>query len=138
MVELVEALRPAVGWLVGGMLVVASLLTLLRIAKGPSVLNRTLASDVLVTTLLCGIAAEATLSRHGSTIPIMVSLSLVAFVGSVSVSRFVARDTDPAEPLEQAEEVTDPLATDEDTLGPQADPGAELAPGIEPETEEER
>ncbi|OYO18162.1 sodium:proton antiporter [Enemella dayhoffiae] len=87
-------MRPVFGWLVGGLLTLAAVLTVVRIVRGPSSLNRTLATDVLVTTLICGIAAEAILARHASTLPILVSLSLVAFVGSVSVARFVARDTD--------------------------------------------
>lgn len=94
MVEFVQHLRPVIGWAVGLMLLTAAVLTVVRMVRGPSVLNRTLASDVLVTTLVSAVAAEATLSRHGTTLPIIVTLALVAFVGSVSVARFVARDTD--------------------------------------------
>ena len=97
MTEFVAQAQLVVGWLVGLMLFAAAVLKVIRIIRGPSVLNRTLSSDVLVTTLICAVAAEATLARHETTLPVIVTLALVAFVGSVSVARFVARDTDSNE-----------------------------------------
>ncbi|OYN97678.1 monovalent cation/H+ antiporter complex subunit F [Enemella evansiae] len=97
MIEFVDQAQVIVGWIVGVLLFTSAVLTVIRIIRGPSVLNRTLATDVLVTTLICAVAAEATLARHETTLPIIVTLALVAFVGSVSVARFVARDTDRSE-----------------------------------------
>jgi multicomponent Na+:H+ antiporter subunit F len=37
---------------------------------------------------------EAAVTKHSATLPILISLSLVGFVGSVSVARYVARDRD--------------------------------------------
>lgn len=78
----------------GAMLFAAGLLTLRRVVAGPTVLNRTLATDVLISIMLCALGLEATMTRHDTTLPILISLSLVGFVGSVSVARFVARDAD--------------------------------------------
>ena len=55
-----------------------------------------LAADVLVSTLVCAVAADAGLGRHDSTLPILVSLSLVGFVGSVAVARSKAHSRSPS------------------------------------------
>lgn len=95
------------------MLTIAALFVIVRMTRGPSVLDRVVASDVLVSIVVCGLGIEAAVTRHTTTLPILISLSLVGFVGAVSVARFVARDhdevgagldttpdTDPADPPE--------------------------------------
>jgi multicomponent Na+:H+ antiporter subunit F len=78
----------------GGVLTVAALLALLRVIRGPTVLNRVVALDVMVSILISALGVEAAYNRHTTTVPIIVALALVGFVGSVSVARFVARDDD--------------------------------------------
>jgi multicomponent Na+:H+ antiporter subunit F len=82
------------GGLAGLLLFAAAALTVVRIVRGPSVLDRVVASEVLVATVICALGLEAALTRHTTTLPILISLSLVGFVGSVAVARFVARDRD--------------------------------------------
>lgn len=94
MTELVRELVPWVAGAVIIMLAVDVLLTIIKLVRGPSVLNRALASDLLVSTLICAIGAEMVLARHAWSLPLLVTLALVAFVGTVAVSRFVARDSD--------------------------------------------
>ena len=87
-----------VTWAIGILLVSSALLTIGRIIRGPSVLDRVVASDVLVSIVICSLAAQTALVEGNSTLPILISLSLVGFMGSVAVARFVARDRDyPAE-----------------------------------------
>lgn len=86
-------------WLVGGLLATSAALTLVRITRGPSVLDRVVATDVLVSIVLCALGAYAALTEAWTTLPLLISLSLVGFLGSVAVARFVARDRDA--PLEQ-------------------------------------
>lgn len=81
-------------WVIGAILVLSALLTLVRIVRGPSVLDRVVASDVLVSIIVCVLAVEAAATDHSTTLPILISLSLVGFTGSVAVARFVARDRD--------------------------------------------
>jgi multicomponent Na+:H+ antiporter subunit F len=71
-----------------GVLGVAALLLVTRISLGPTMLDRVVALDVLVAVVICGLALEAAVHRHTTTLPILVVLSLVGFVGSVSVARF--------------------------------------------------
>ena len=74
------------------MLTAAALLTVVRIIRGPTVLNRIVALDVLVSIIISALGLEAAYNEHTTTVPIMVALALIGFVGSVSVARFVARD----------------------------------------------
>lgn len=94
MSDFVAQATVVVAWAVGIMLFIDVVLVLIKLIRGPSVLNRALASDLLVSTLICAIGAEMVLRRHDSTLPILVSLALLAFVGTVAVARFVARDND--------------------------------------------
>jgi len=81
-------------WIIGALLAVSAALTLVRITRGPSVLDRVVATDVLVSIVVCALGAYAALTEAWTTLPLLISLSLVGFLGSVAVARFVARDTD--------------------------------------------
>lgn len=61
-----------------------------RIAKGPSILDRVVASDVLLIVVSSGLCVEMALNQHTSNIVFVVVASVIGFVGSVTVSRFVA------------------------------------------------
>lgn len=80
----------AVGVVATALLAVAALLAVVRIERGPSMLDRTIAFDVLTTALVGAIAVEAALSRRTESVPILVVLSLVGFIGSVTIARFAA------------------------------------------------
>lgn len=84
-----------VAWICVAMLGIAGLACLVRIGRGPTMLNRAVALDVLVAVAVCGLGVEAAVNRHATTLPILVVLSLVGFVGSVSISRFAARRDRP-------------------------------------------
>ncbi|WP_432558934.1 monovalent cation/H+ antiporter complex subunit F [Granulicoccus sp. GXG6511] len=94
MTELVDTLIPWVAGAVIVMLLIDVLLTIIKLVRGPSVLSRALAADLLVSSLICAVGAEMVLSRHSWSLPMLVTLALIAFVGTVAVSRFVARDSD--------------------------------------------
>lgn len=70
----------------------AAVLALVRVERGPSMLDRAVALDLLTASLVGAIAIEAAWSRRTETIPILVAMSLVGFVGSVVIARFAARE----------------------------------------------
>lgn len=76
------------------MLTVAALLALVRVAKGPTMLDRVVALDVVVACVVIALCVEAAANRHASTLPVIVVLALVGFVGSVSVARYAAKESD--------------------------------------------
>jgi multicomponent Na+:H+ antiporter subunit F len=71
---------------------VAAAMAVYRMTVGPTMLDRVIATDVLIAIVVCGLAVEAAFYRHSTTLPILVVLSLLGFVGSVSVARFAARE----------------------------------------------
>ncbi|MEU1603015.1 monovalent cation/H+ antiporter complex subunit F [Micromonospora matsumotoense] len=84
----------AVAVIVTVLLAVAGVLTLTRIVRGPSVLDRAVATDVLLAIVVAAVATEAAYSRDATALPILVVLAILGFVGSVSVARFASRRND--------------------------------------------
>jgi multicomponent Na+:H+ antiporter subunit F len=72
----------------------AAVLLVIRMALGPTMLDRVIALDVLVAVMICGLGVEAAVNRHTTTLPILVVFSLVGFVGSVSMARFTRGSDD--------------------------------------------
>lgn len=70
----------------GVMLLVAALLLVVRLAKGPTMLDRVIVLDAYASILICALALEAALNRHLDTLPVLVGLSLLAFLGSVAIA----------------------------------------------------
>jgi len=70
------------------MLGVAALLLVWRIVLGPTMLDRAVALDVLVSVFICGLAVDAAIRRDTTTLPILLVLTLLGFVGSVAIARF--------------------------------------------------
>ncbi len=78
----------------GAVLALAGVLVVIRIVRGPTVLDRVVALDVLVSIMVCAVGLEAAVGRHSTTLPILIALSMLGFVGSVAVARFVAKEGD--------------------------------------------
>lgn len=70
---------------------VAALITLWRIVVGPSILDRAVASDVLLTEVMCVLGAEMAINHHTRTLPVLLVIAAVGVFGSISIARFVAR-----------------------------------------------
>ncbi|WP_434743300.1 monovalent cation/H+ antiporter complex subunit F [Micromonospora sp. SH-82] len=69
-----------------------ALLALTRMYRGPSLLDRVIAADTLLATMVAAVGAEAAVNRHATTLPVLVVLSLLGFVGSVALVRFAVRE----------------------------------------------
>lgn len=51
-----------------------------------------IAADLLLAIMLGAVGAEAAVNRHATTLPVLVVLSLLGFVGSVALVRFAVRE----------------------------------------------
>jgi multicomponent Na+:H+ antiporter subunit F len=80
----------------GVLFAAAALLAVIRIVRGPSILDRLIASDVLVTTLILVLGAEMVINSHTRTIPIMIVLAATAVFSTIAVARFVSKHDAPA------------------------------------------
>lgn len=69
----------------------AALLVTVRLVRGPSALDRVVAVDVLVALIICALAVTAALTSDSVTVPVVVAISLVGFLGSTTVARFLGR-----------------------------------------------
>ena len=70
---------------------VAAALTLYRLLRGPTTLDRIVALDVFVVLSVIGAGVYVGAYRDGSNIPLLAAVSLVGFVGSVAAARLAVR-----------------------------------------------
>ncbi|WOQ18255.1 monovalent cation/H+ antiporter complex subunit F [Raineyella sp. W15-4] len=88
-VDSIEAAQGLVAIVAVVVLGLAAAVTLFRLAKGPTSLDRIIASDLIVGIAVGGLALQVVLSDRLTTLPILLALSLVGFIGAVSMARFV-------------------------------------------------
>ena len=89
----------------GVMLTIGVALAIVRAEKGPSILDRTIALDIVVTTVIAAVALYAAIERRTDVVPVLVVLSLVGFVGSVTVARFASVEPEGEGRVRTREEV---------------------------------
>ncbi|MCV2392992.1 monovalent cation/H+ antiporter complex subunit F [Actinotalea sp. M2MS4P-6] len=110
----------AVVVLCGLLLTAAAVMTLVRIERGPSMLDRTIGLDTLTAVVVGAVAVHAAWTGRTDTVPVLVALSLVGFVGSVAIARFAAVEPEGEgrvlSPEEVAELETERLADEEQEL----------------------
>lgn len=103
----------------GVILVAATACTIYRLAKGPSLLDRVVASDVLLAIVGAAVAVDMAYRHSYENLTLLLIVSLVGFMGSVTVARFANNARDPEEKKAQAgwddEAGRDVPTTSEDT-----------------------
>ena len=57
---------------------------------GPSLLDRVLAADVLLAIVGAALCIDMAVNRHLNNLMLLVAVSIIGFIGSVTVARFVA------------------------------------------------
>jgi multicomponent Na+:H+ antiporter subunit F len=83
-------------WMIAAvMLVAAAALTTFRILAGPNTLDRVIGLDTIVAVAMCGLGTWAAFSLDSTVVYGITALSLISFVGSVSVTRFRVPDKKP-------------------------------------------
>lgn len=83
----VEILYAVAGVLMGA----GALLALYRVVRGPSILDRMIASDVLLTTLILVAGVDMVINGHTRSIPLMLVLAAIAIFATVAVARYVSK-----------------------------------------------
>lgn len=79
-------------YIVGGcmaLLFIAALLVLVRIVRGPTSLDRMVSVDLMTSILVGGFALLAAATRRADLLAVFIVLSLVGFVGSTTLARFI-------------------------------------------------
>ena len=75
-------------------LTLTALVAIIRIVRGPTILDRMIASDVLLTTLVLAVGTEMVARGHTDTIPLMTVIAATATLATIVVARFVKRRSD--------------------------------------------
>jgi multicomponent Na+:H+ antiporter subunit F len=70
-------------------LALSAVLALVRLVRGPSLLDRLLAIDVLLAVVCAGLIVDMAIGGHTNNLTLVVVICLVGFIGSVAVARFV-------------------------------------------------
>lgn len=78
--------------LVGAALLVAAV----RFVLGPSALDRMVSLDAIVAIIMSGLMIYAAMTADSTVLPAVVAVSLVGFLGSSTVARFLGRGRGPA------------------------------------------
>lgn len=68
----------------------AAVLVLVRAERGPTMLDRTVALDLLTSVVLGAVALHAAWTRSADGVGVLVALALVGFVSSVTIARFAS------------------------------------------------
>lgn len=74
-----------------GIAAFGALCCVLRIVLGPSLADRVLALDTLLVTIVVLVALRAARTDEGRYLDLLLVVALVAFIGTVSVGRFIER-----------------------------------------------
>ena len=82
------------------LLAVGALAAIYRMVRGPSILDRAIATDVLLIAISSALCVDMVVRHHTDNIVFVVVASVIGFVGSVTLSRFVAESR--KEPSENA------------------------------------
>ena len=93
-----------------------------RIVRGPTILDRMIGSDMVLTTVLLVIAAAIVVRQDPSAVPVLVVIAATSVFATVAVARAVTPSTDPED---EGMDATTPEhaaeAADEATVAGQAD-----------------
>ncbi len=74
------------------LLAAAGLLTVVRLLRGPSVLDRVVAMDTLLSVITCGLATAAGFALYSVDISVVVVVALVGFIGSAAIARILLQE----------------------------------------------
>lgn len=117
------------------LLAASAIMALYRIVRGPSILDRMIATDVVLASIMCGLGGFMALYGRTDLLPVLIVLAMVGFVGSVSVSRYVSK-SDSMTPGAEVGSLSDFTSSDwhmpEESSG---DEQGEAGPRQQPESE---
>lgn len=79
----------AVTWIAMALISAGALCTTYRLVVGPSIADRVVATDLLLTLLTCGAGVLAFSTRQGVYLGAMVVVAILGFLGTTLVARFI-------------------------------------------------
>ena len=77
-------------WIGGILLALGAIACLIRVIKGPSILDRVLGLDVMLLIISAALCLDMLVNKHSDYLLFVVAACTVGFIGSVTVSRYVS------------------------------------------------
>ena len=114
-------------WVIGIVFTAAALFAVAKIISGPTILDRMIASDVLLTTLILVVGAEMVYSGHTRNISMMIVLAGTAVFATIAVARYVSVHDRPGTALAAGPEM--PVPDSAFDPEPAADPASDSGKG---------
>lgn len=74
-----------------GMLGLAGVLAVIRVGRGGSLPDKVLGADTLILVVASGVAAGAGLTHDATFLDALVVVTMLSFVGTITVARYVER-----------------------------------------------
>lgn len=74
------------------MLGLAGAITVVRLLRGPSVLDRVVAVDMILSIITCGLATSVAFALYAIDVSVVVVVALVGFIGSATVARILLQE----------------------------------------------
>ena len=100
-------MSPIVMAVCAALLVPAAIIALFRVQRGPSMLDRIVALDVLVSCLIGCLALVSLWFGRTDLVLLLTVLALVGFVGSVTLARFAAAEPETEARILTAQEAAE-------------------------------
>ncbi|MEM9516062.1 MAG: monovalent cation/H+ antiporter complex subunit F [Actinomycetota bacterium] len=72
--------------------IVAAVLALIRLVRGPALVDRVISLDVMLVALMCAVGTRAAATGDQTYLGILAVIAIVAFTATVVLSRFVERN----------------------------------------------
>lgn len=88
---MIETISTWITLAAGAGFAIAAVLALIRVIFGPTILDRMVASDVLVTTLMLVVGTEMVINKHTTTIGLMILLAATSVLATIMVAIYVRR-----------------------------------------------
>ncbi|WP_054952810.1 monovalent cation/H+ antiporter complex subunit F [Flaviflexus massiliensis] len=85
-------LLTVVSWICGILLFLAAIGVVIRVSRGPSMLDRMVAVDLFTSTILAAMMVISAVTRRTDLLPVLVILAIVGFIGSTTIARFAAHE----------------------------------------------
>ncbi|WP_309080938.1 monovalent cation/H+ antiporter complex subunit F [Zhihengliuella sp.] len=76
-------------WIAGTLLSLAAVLVIVRLMRGPSILERAIAMDVLLAIIMAALCVDMAVNHHLNHMAFVVVACVVGFIGTVTISRYV-------------------------------------------------
>ena len=73
---------------------ITAIFALIRVVRGPSILDRMIASDVLLTTIMIAVGADMVFRGHTHSIALMTVIAATSVFATITVARYVRRRTE--------------------------------------------